>query len=50
MGLVVGKEIVTSIRVDEDLWKEVKIHTVREGITLSEFLNHVLREKLKKSK
>ena len=45
-----GKETVTSIRVEEDLWKEAKIRAVREGITLSDFLDRVLREKLKMQK
>ena len=45
-----GKQIVTSIRVDEDLWKEAKIHAVRKEITLTELVERLLREELGKSK
>lgn len=40
---------VTSIRVDEELWKEAKIHAIRKGITLSELIARLLREELAKS-
>ena len=43
-----GKETVTSIRIDEELWKEAKICAVREGITLKELLERLLKEELKK--
>jgi len=43
------KQIVTSIRVDEELWKEAKIYAVKKGITLAEFLNELIREKLEKT-
>ena len=42
------KQIVTSIRVDEDLWKEAKIYAVKKGITLAELLNKLLRRELEK--
>lgn len=45
-----GKEVVTSIRIDEDLWKEVKIHAVKESMTLKELLERLLREELKRTK
>lgn len=44
-----GKETVTSVKVDEDLWKEAKILAIREGITLQELLNEALEMRLKDS-
>lgn len=41
-----GKQIVTSIRVDEKLWKEAKIYAIKKGITLAELLNELLRREL----
>ena len=41
-----GKQIVTSIRVDEQLWKEAKIYAIKKGITLAELLNELLRREL----
>ena len=43
-----GKQIVTSIRVDEKLWKEAKIYAIKKGITLAELLNQLLRRELEK--
>jgi len=43
----VGKLVVTSIKVDEDTWKEVKIHAIRKGMTVTEFLNNALKKELK---
>ena len=39
-----GREQVTSIKVDEDLWKEAKIQAIRSGITLQDVLNRALKE------
>jgi len=38
----------TSIRVDRNLWKEVKIEAVKRGITVSQLIEHVLRKELGK--
>ena len=43
-----GKEIVTSIRIDEDIWKKAKIIAIEEGITLKELLERLLKEELKR--
>jgi len=42
-----GKIVTTSIRIDEDLWKKSKIKAINQGITITEFLNQALREKIK---
>jgi len=45
-----SKQIVTSIRVDEELWKEAKIYAIKRGITLAEFLNELIRKELEKTR
>jgi hypothetical protein len=47
---VLGKQTVTSIRVDEDLWRDAKIHAIRKETTLTELIEKLLREELKSSK
>lgn len=41
-----SKQIVTSIRVDEDLWKQAKIYAIERGTTLTELLENLLRKEL----
>lgn len=45
-----GKQIVTSIRVDETLWKEARIYAIKNGISMADLLDTVLREKIKERK
>lgn len=45
-----GKQIVTSIKVDEDIWKKLKIAAIENGVTAAEFLNKAIEDALKKSK
>lgn len=45
-----GKEIVTSIRIDGELWKEAKLYAVKNDITLGELVERLLRQELEKSK
>lgn len=40
--------IVTSMKVDEDLWKRAKKRAIDEEITLQELLNAAVHEYLKK--
>ena len=40
-------EIVTSMRVKEDKWKQAKIRAIQEGITLTELLDEALDMRLK---
>lgn len=42
------KTTVTSIRVDEELWKEAKIYAIKKGITLAELLEQLIRQELEK--
>ena len=40
--------IVTSMKVDEDLWKKAKKRAIDEEITLQELLNQAVREYLRR--
>lgn len=42
------KRKTTSIKIDEELWKYVKIHCVTEGIDISDYLENLIRKDLKK--
>ena len=44
------KDIVTSFRVDGDLWKEAKIHAIKEGMTMKELIEALLKRELKNEK
>ncbi len=38
----------TSIKVDDGLWKEVKLHCVKEDVDISEYLETLIKKDLKK--
>lgn len=38
----------TSIKFDENLWKEVKIHCIQLGIDISNYLEDLVKKDLKK--
>jgi len=40
--------IVTSMKVDEDLWKKAKKRAIDEEMTLQELLNEAVREYLRR--
>lgn len=40
--------VVTSLRVDEDLWKRAKKRAIDEEITLQQLLNAAVQEYLKR--
>jgi len=42
-----GKSIVTSMKVDGDIWKKAKIQAIQEDITLTELLNEALELRIK---
>ncbi len=44
-----GKKLVTSIKIDEDIWKKAKITAIKRGITVTDLLNTALEEELKKT-
>ncbi len=41
---------VTSIKVDPELWKEVKKHCIDKGIDISDYLENLIKKELSKSK
>jgi predicted HicB family RNase H-like nuclease len=41
------KEIVTSLRVNPELWKLAKIEAIKQGMTLGEFVDKSLKRELK---
>ncbi|NPE26478.1 ribbon-helix-helix protein, CopG family [Methanococcoides sp. SA1] len=37
----------TSLKIDEELWKKVKVHCIMEGIEISEFIEKAAKGALK---
>ena len=42
--------IVTSVKIDEELWKKAKIEAINQDIQLSEALEEALQEWIKQQK
>ena len=42
------KRKTTSLKIDEELWKHVKIYCVTEGIDISDYLEELIKKDLKK--
>jgi len=40
----------TSLKIDEELWKKVKIHCIMKGIDISDYIENMIKEDLKKQK
>ena len=40
------EKVKTSIKIDPDLWKEVKIEAIKREITVSELLEEALKKEL----
>lgn len=45
-----GKRIVTSVKIDEDVWKKAKIEAINQDMQLSEILENAVEEWIKKNK
>ncbi len=43
-----GIQIVTSVKVDEDLWKKAKVRAINEGITLNTLVEQAITTRLAK--
>jgi hypothetical protein len=43
-----GNQLVTSFKIDEELWKKAKIEAIKRGITTAEFLNQAIINELKR--
>lgn len=37
----------TSLKIDEEIWKKVKIHCIMDGIEISEYIESLIKEDLK---
>jgi len=38
----------TSLKIEESLWKKVKIHCIKKGIEISEYIENLIKKDLKK--
>ena len=38
----------TSIKIDEEVWKKVKIYCVTQGIDISDYLERLIKKDLKR--
>ena len=47
---MVSKITVTSVKIDEELWKEAKIEAIRRRITVAGLLNEALRREIERCK
>jgi len=43
-----SQQIVTSLKLDRELWKKAKIHAIAKGITLTTLIETLLRKELDK--
>jgi len=41
-------KVITSVRVDDELWKKAKIHAIEKDETLTDMLERLLKEELKR--
>jgi len=41
--------VVTSFRVDEELWRETRAYAVRHGITVKQLIEFLLKKELKEN-
>ena len=42
-----AKDVITSFRVDEELWHKARVYAVENKITMKELIENLLRQKLK---
>ncbi len=42
------KRKATSLKIDEGLWKDVKIHCIKKEIDISDYLESLIRKDLKR--
>ena len=45
-----GKEVVTSFRVDEELWRKVRVYAIENGLTVKKLLETLLKLELKEQR
>jgi antitoxin component of RelBE/YafQ-DinJ toxin-antitoxin module len=45
-----GRDVVTSFRVDEDLWREVRAYAVKHGLTVKQLIEFLLKKELEEKR
>ena len=45
-----GKRIVTSVKIDDEVWKKAKIEAINQDMQLSELLEKAVEDWIKKQK
>ena len=40
----------TSLKIDEEIWKKVKIYCIQQGIEISEYIEELIKSSLKNKK
>lgn len=43
------KEVVTSFRVNENLWKDARIYAIENGMSMKELIENLLKIELKEN-
>jgi predicted transcriptional regulator len=41
-------KVITSVRVDDELWKKAKIHAIEKNETLTDMVERLLKEELER--
>jgi predicted transcriptional regulator len=41
-------KVITSVRVDDELWKKAKIHAIEKNETLTDMLERLIKQELKR--
>ncbi len=45
-----GEDVVTSLRVNEELWKKARIYAIENGLTMKKLLETLLEMELKEQR
>jgi len=45
-----GRDVVTSFRVDEDLWREFRAYAVKNGLTVKQLLEFLIKKELEEKR
>ncbi|MEM2197267.1 MAG: hypothetical protein QW290_09330 [Sulfolobales archaeon] len=45
-----GRSILTSFRVDEDLWRKARIYAIENGLTMKELVEALLKMELEEKR
>ena len=48
-GTILMGRKTTSLKVDEELWKQVKIHSILENMDISDYIEKLIKKDMKKN-